>query len=182
MNETQIIGAINDARKGICQYLDIMELFHKVDVSGNRDFQRKFNAFYRIRQRSVEWYGEYFSSMQRWKGSKPTFNDVLDHLNKSLGRYEPSFSSKLLATLDPNYPIWDKFILKNTQTKAPFYTSKHKMEQAKAAYEHILIWYKQFLGSTDGKLVVSVFDRNVSEYTKITDVKKVDFVLWQMRP
>jgi hypothetical protein len=56
------------------------------------------------------------------------------------------------------------------------------MEQAKAAYEHILIWYKQFLGSTDGKLVVSVFDRNVSEYTKITDVKKVDFVLWQMRP
>jgi hypothetical protein len=119
--------------------------------------------------------------MQRWKGSKPTFDEVLEHLNKSLGKYEPSFSSKLVATLDPNQPIWDAYVLENTQIKVPSYTSCHKLERAQAAYKCLQSWYKRFLGSSDGKFVVNVFNRTVSRHAKITDLKKVDFWLWQTR-
>jgi hypothetical protein len=146
MDEIQIVNAINNAQKGISQYLEIMELFPNVDVSTNRDFQRKFNGFYRIIKRPESWYREYYSSMQRWKGSKPTFDEVLEHLNKSLGKYEPSFSSKLVATLDPNQPIWDAYVLENTQIKVPSYTSCHKLERAQAAYKCLQSWYKLFLG------------------------------------
>lgn len=181
MEEILIVEAITKAKKGISQYLEIMELFPKVDVAENRDFQRKFNAFYRVRQRSREWYAEYFSSMQRLKGSKPCFDDVLDHLNNALGRYEPSFSSKLVAIVDPEQPVWDVFVLKNTETGIPSYTSRNKVEQAKTAYDTIQEWYKTFLGSDDGSLVVRVFDRMVPEHSRITNLKKVDFVLWQSR-
>jgi hypothetical protein len=109
MEEDHVIGAIKKAQKGISQYLEIMDLFPKVNVAENDDFQRKFNAFYRVRQRSSEWYTEYFSSMQQWKGSKPSFDHVLDHLSRVTGRYEPSFSSKLVATVDPEQPVWDIF-------------------------------------------------------------------------
>lgn len=179
--EQAIVEAIDRARKGISQYLEIMELFPEVDVANHRSFQRKFNAFYRVRQRSCAWYKEYFSSMQRWKESKPSFDVVLQHLYTSLGKYEPSFSSKLVATLDAEQPIWDVFVLKNTQTKVPSYKSNQKVEQAKSAYKSIQKWYQQFLASKEGKLIVRVFERIVPEHAKITDLKKVDFVLWQTR-
>src|SRR5439155_26684006 len=98
-----------------------------------------------------------------------------------LGGCQPTFSSKLVATLDPNQPIWDKFILKNTKTKRPSYTSRNKVTQAKAAYQSIRSGYGQFLGSDEGKLVIPVFNQHVKEHARITDLKKVDFVLWQTR-
>lgn len=181
MQEDQIVEAITKARKGIIQYLEIMELFPEVNVAHNSEFQRRFNAFYRVRQRPRNWYLTYFACMQRQKGSRPTFNDVLDDLYKSTGRYEPSFSSKLVATLDPEQPVWDVWVLKNTGIRVPSYASKSKVEHAKAAYVTIQRWYRQFLNSKDGELVVRVFDRVVPEHAKVTDLKKVDFVLWQTR-
>jgi hypothetical protein len=181
MEEKQIVEAIKSARKGISQYLEIMELFPKVNVVENGDFRRKFNALYKVRQRSGEWYTKYFSCMQRHKGSRPSFNDVLDDLYTLTGRYEPSFSSKLVATLDPEQPVWDVWVLRNTNTRVPSYASERKVEQAKVVYRTIQWWYKQFLNSKDGELVVRVFDRVVPEHTEITNVKKVDFVLWQTR-
>ncbi len=55
MDESNIVTAINSARKGIAQYLEIMDLLPHVDVSRDRNFQRKYNAFYRVRQRPSEW-------------------------------------------------------------------------------------------------------------------------------
>jgi hypothetical protein len=181
MEEEQIIIAIERARKGISQYLEIMDCFPAVDVARDLDFQRRFNAFYRVRQRPRRWYEEYFSFMERRKEAKPTFDEVLDHLYASLGRYEPSFSSKLVATIDPNQPVWDVFVLKNTQTRVPSYASQRKIEQAKTAYRIIQEWYRQFLISNNGKFIVDLFNRIVPEHPKITDLKKMDFVLWQTR-
>lgn len=181
MEQRQIEEAIENAEPGIAQYLEIMELLPKVNVTDDPEFQRKFNRFYRVRQRSPKWYKTYFSFMEHGKHGKPTFDETLDHLWNALGRYEPSFSSKLVVTLDPAQPIWDAFVLRHTRTKSPSYMSKTRVAQAKAAYESICSWYRQFLGSADGKRAVSVFNSNVKEHARLTDVKKVDFVLWQTR-
>jgi hypothetical protein len=119
--------------------------------------------------------------MQGHKGSKPSFDDVLDDLYKLTGRYEPSFSSKLVATLDPEQPVWDVWALRNTKTRIPSYGSKRKVEQAKHAYRIIHSWYRQFLNSKDGELAVRIFDSIVPEHAKIPKLKKVDFILWQTR-
>jgi hypothetical protein len=181
MDRMKIEEAIWKARKGISQYLEIMELLPKSNVAENAEFQRKYNAFYRVRQRPAEWYRTYFSFMQEWKDRKPSFDFMLDYLHNSLGRYEPSFSSKMVATLNPEEPIWDKFVLENTNTTPPSYSDPNKIEKAKAAYNAIQSWYRHFLNSAEGKFLVGCFDEAVDDHAKITNIKKADFVLWQTR-
>ena len=106
---------------------------------------------------------------------------MLDHLGRSLGRYEPSFASKLIATVAPAQPIWDAFVLKNTGVKRPSYASKTKVPQAKLAYRAIQDWYARFLASHEGRLLIRIFSDTVEEHDRITDLKKVDFILWQTR-
>jgi hypothetical protein len=181
MNRQQIIQAIEKAKRGIAQYIEIMEMVAIVDVSKSPEFQKKYNAFYRVRQRSTEWYKCYYFFMQKSKNDPPSFNQVIDQLNVSLGRYEPSFSSKLVATLNPEKPIWDAHVINYTGHKAPLYTAGNKIEAAKTVYASIERWYEKFVNSPDGEFCIQVFDDIVCEHEKITDLKKIDFILWQIR-
>jgi hypothetical protein len=182
MTLEQIQQALLRAAKGIAQYGELMQTFKNVDVSEDADFQRRYNAFYRVQRRTADWYRSYYTLMQNMKNGSPVFSDVLDEIYNQTSRYEPSFASKLVATVDPSKPIWDVHILANTNHKAPAYYSKNKFDLAKSAYASIEEWYAKFLNSTEGKLCVSEFDRNFPEYRWFTALKKVDFILWQIRP
>jgi hypothetical protein len=48
MNRDQITQAIEKAKRGIAQYIEIMEMVATVDVSKSAEFQKKYNAFYRV--------------------------------------------------------------------------------------------------------------------------------------
>jgi len=177
MDESQVVAAINKARKGIAQYLEIMGLLPNVDVGRDRNFQRMYNAFYRVRQRPREWYELYFSYLESSKSSPPTFDTVIDHLFSALGRYEPSFSSKLVATLDPHQPVWDKFVLENTGQNPPSYGARDRIEKAKIVYRSIQGWYREYVHSEEGRNVIGIFNREVQDHQRVADLKKIDFVL-----
>ena len=154
MQVEQIRRAIERVRKGIGQYLEIMELFPATDVSADEYFQSRFNAFYRIRQRPRVWYDEYYSYMQRRKGTNTTFSEVLRHFFSTLGRYEPSFSSKLAATLDVNLPVWDSVVLSYACIERPRYSSRDKVKQAEDVYERLENWHREHIKSGPGKLIL----------------------------
>ncbi|MBR7799008.1 hypothetical protein [Undibacterium fentianense] len=181
MTIAKIRDALLKAEKGITQYAVLMHEFPKVDVSLDVDFQRKYNAFYRVQRRQMAWYLSYYTLMQKLKETKPLFADVLDEIYRLTGRYEPSFASKLVATIDPLKPIWDIHILKNTGHGAPSYASKNKLALAKVAYASLEDWYEKFLDSAEGKLYISEFDQFAPDYCGLTALKKVDFILWQTR-
>lgn len=181
MQRDEIVAAIEKANEGIRQYLDIMAMLSTVDVASHKGFQRRFNHFYRIRQRSEAWYTEYYSFMERRKANPPIFEEVLEHLYETLGRYEPSFSSKLAATLDPDEPVWDQYVIQNIGQKAPAYSSPRKMQWAKVIFQGIREWYWERIESPEGRLMIDVFDQLVKQHDQITDIKKIDFVLWQTR-
>lgn len=181
MTYDEIQDALSKANKGISQYAALMSLFPNVDVSTDTEFQRKYNAFYRVQRRQQAWYRSYYTLMQRLKEAPPVFADVLDQIHSLTGRYEPSFASKLVATINPSKPIWDVHVLANTGHKAPGYFRKDKLALAKSAYASIESWYSTFLQSSEGKLCVSEFDRVAPGHRDFTDLKKVDFVLWQTR-
>jgi len=158
-----------------------MELLRHVDVSHDRNFQRKYNAFYRVRQRPRGWYELYFSYMESGKANPPSFDSTIDYIFTALGRYEPSFSSKLVATLDPDQPVWDEFVLRHTNQKPLPYGTKNRVERAKVVYRNIQRWYEQYLPTEEARRVIELFDREVEDHDKVTNLKKVDFVLWQIR-
>jgi hypothetical protein len=178
---TDVTSAIIKAKPGIQKYLALMDQVGKVNVSTDAAFQRAYNGFYRVQRRQPAWYSAYYSLMQELKGSTPTFGEVLDRIHESTGRYEPSFSSKCVATLNPEKPVWDKFVLSNTNQVAPSYTSRTKIQDAKLRYADIENWYQSFLPSDEGVSWVEQFNKLVPEHHALTDLKKVDFILWQMR-
>jgi hypothetical protein len=119
--------------------------------------------------------------MENQKGRDVTFPEVLRYFKDSLGRYEPSFSSKLVATHNPGMPIWDVHVLSNIGLHAPSYNSPSKFDEAETAYRVIKDWYANYEHSPEGSLVIRKFDELISGKDLITNTKKIDFVLWQMR-
>lgn len=183
MNREDIQTAIEKAKKGIEQYSELMDIFGRVDVSTDFDFQRRYNAFYRVQRRSKDWYVKYYSLMQSLKGKKADFGEVLEWIRKATERYEPSFASKLVATIDPAKAVWDVHVLENTGLTAPSYAIDidSKVTKAKAVYRSMERWYDDFLKSPTGALCISEFDRKVDDPKRFTPLKKVDFILWQHR-
>jgi hypothetical protein len=180
--EPQIVKAIQLARRGIGQYLDLMDRFPSVDVSTDRDFQRRYNDFYKVSRKSAEWYKAYYDMMHGFRDRKPAFGEVLDRMRDAVGSCEASFCSKLVATLDANCPVWDKFVLDNLGVPALRSQSSRRFEQAKLNYGRIVEWYRDFLASETGRNAVRIFDSQVPQHARITNLKKIDFVLWQTRP
>jgi hypothetical protein len=180
MDQLTIITALAKAKPGLNKYLKIMDMVKKVDVSQDEEFQKLFNGFYRMRQRPKIFYKKYYSFMENNKETPPSFEKTLRYIYEELGRMEPSFSSKLVATLNPNMPIWDSVVLNNLKLKAPAYYRKNRLEEIIAFYGDIVNHYIELLDSEKGKIIVELFDQEYPK-TGITDAKKVDFVLWQNR-
>jgi hypothetical protein len=181
MNENQIEEAINRAQHGIKQYIAIMRAFSQINVARDKNFQKKFNAFYRIRGRQPEWYQTFYNYMENLKGHAVTFSEVLRYFKNHLNKYEPSFSSKLVATHDPDMPIWDKWVLKNIGLLSPYYNSPTKYEKAESIYKEIQNWFAKYETLYEGVMIIRKFDELVTAHMYISNTKKIDFVLWQTR-
>ena len=182
MTNQEIDDAINKARPGIGKYLAIMDALYSTDVSTDVAFQTKYKGFYKVKQKSAAWYSSYFQLMEESKGKGPEFSLVISELRTRIGDvYEPSFSSKLVATLNPWRPVWDVHVLRNTGHRPPSYGSATKHTEAIVAYDSIVSWYEKFMQSSEGRRWVGRFNENVDNYYRITDIKKVDFILWQTR-
>lgn len=96
---------------GLDKYQFIMERVKKTDLSTDADFQRTFNGFYIVR-RNEKWRRIYYEYFEGVKAGTPTFESILTYLYECTGNIEPSFSSKMLATIFPDKPIWDRYVLK----------------------------------------------------------------------
>ena len=156
-----------------------MNAFHRCDVSQDKEFQKTYNGFYRMRQRKQEFYQIYFEYMEKHKYSPVSFDDVITYLYNFTSRYEPSFSSKLLATINPDMPVWDKIVLSQLSIKPPPYNSKNRLKEIINIYSVIEDWYIHYLETKNSKDVIYIFDKTFPD-TQITNIKKIDLALWSM--
>ena len=162
---------------GLQKYCSIMTSLYQTGVSKDREFQRLFNGYYRMRQRSERFYCCFYRYLEEHKFDNAlTYAQVLTYLFQETGCIHASFSSKLLATVRPEMPVWDKYVLSNLGLKAPYYSCKSRFQRVLDTYQKICDWYQ----TPEAKSKVAVFDSNFPNID-ITDVKKIDFVLWQTR-
>lgn len=96
------------ASMGLDKYDEIMRQVNTVDVSRDADFQRQFNGFYIVR-RNADWRKIYYELFETMKTEPVTFAIIITKLFEKTGNIEASFSSKMLATLNPDKPIWDRY-------------------------------------------------------------------------
>lgn len=172
------------ASMGLDKYQFIMEQVNQTDVSTDPKFQRTFNDFCRINgKRNEAWQKVYYEYFQNVKDGTPTFESILTYLYEHTKNIEPSFSSKMLATIsrDKPKPIWDKYVLQNLNMKLVGTTKEKRLANAIKLYADLEKWYADFLQTDKAKEWIEAFDRAMPDYKDISDIKKIDFILWIIR-
>src|SRR3989338_9395340 len=166
----KIREALSRIKKGLGQYLWIQEEFDKRDASRNREFQRAFNAFYRVRRNS-EWQKEFYQLLEANKKKKMNFGSVLLALYKKTGRMDSSFASKLVATINPEMPVIDKVVCKNLGLKLPSAKAKNRELKIIELYQTLAKEFSEFLKTENGKYLIEEFGREYLCANKVTKVK-----------
>lgn len=180
MDISKIKQSLENIDSGLKKYIDIMNSLSNTNVSFDKGFQKKFNSFYRIRQRKPDFYDCYYDLLESSKGKAITFEEVILHMYNQLGRVEASFSSKLVATLNPDKPVWDMYVLQNLGLKAPYQADKNRLSKIIKLYDDMCDWYTEYLLREETIEVLKMFDKMYPD-AHISNVKKIDLILWQMR-
>ena len=127
-------------------------------------YQKNYISFYRLR-RDEDWIKQYFNFLEIYykkhqSGDNYCFKDILQDLynvpSKSRdGQYqfkiEISFASKLLHTVNPDYPIWDSQVRK----KLGISNSKKTINDAVKAYDELCTRYALMKKDQQFKLLCS---------------------------
>ena len=163
---------------GIERYRSIMENVRRVDVSLDEGFQKTYENFYTLGRYPKKFRQDYFVYMERCKEAELSFEEALSYFLK-YGTLEVSFSSKLVHTLDPEQPIWDKNVTdRHFGYKIPACGPKDREKKILDRYKRYKRDFLNYVASDDGKAIIRAFDEAFPK-TGFTDLKKVDFVLWQ---
>ena len=165
---------------GFDKYKQIMETVRKTDVSTDLDFQRAFNAFYKVR-RNAEWRKTYYDLFETSKNRLPSFESIIRTMYEATGNIEASFSSKMLATINPDMPIWDRYVVQNLCLEMRGKTKEDQLKCAVDLYNKMISWYEGFLQTENGRDCIAEFDLILPGYVWMSDVKKIDFYLWSIR-
>lgn len=165
---------------GLKDYIYIIRELKKVDVSTDVKYQRKFNYFYKVR-RNKSWRKNYYKFLQDNKANDNlTFEKIIRHLYNETGNVEASFSSKLLATIKPEMPIWDQYVVKNININLLGKTKEEQIQNAVDLYNKMIEEYNNLLKREEVKKCIKNIKNIIEEY-EINDIKILDFILWSIR-
>lgn len=181
INPTKVIQQQLATGLGLDKYAFIEQSVHRVDVSQDEYFQCKFNGFYVVR-RNAEWRTAYYRLFEEMKQAEAAdFGTILDKMYQVTGNVEASFSSKMLATLRPEMPIWDRYVVQNLGLKLPTQNDPARLQKTKDMYAEIVWWYEDFLATENAAECLAKFDEVLPDYVWLSDIKKIDFYLWSIR-
>ena len=167
--------------EGIDSYNEIMRQVN-TPAFCSEPFKKLFNGFYRIRQKPASWYDTYYGLFQRCKDNDLSFYDVLSEMFDETKEIDPSFCSKMIATIHPEMPIWDQYVLawlgihlKNPKDK------KARIRYYSDIYDIICKEINAHLNDWNIKEAIKEFDIKVPNGREINIIKKIDFMLWSNR-
>lgn len=179
LTKDKIDAALPKLAKAVEIYERLQSDLHRMDVSANRQFQKTFNGYYRVR-RNAEWQKKFYELLEKYKGSGVDFERVLVELHNATGRMEASFSSKLVGSIDPNQPIIDSVVLKHLDERIPPKGTEEREQVIKNIHQRLVLKFAEFLKTDAGKYLVQQF-KMTYKTANLTEVKMLDFVLWVTR-
>jgi hypothetical protein len=178
LSQAEVLSILPKVNRGLQKYLLLQSMIaNSGEFHADPVFRRRFNGFYRVRC-GLEWQNHFYNLMGRAKGW--SFTRVLAELSLATGRLEASFSSKLVASLDPSFPVIDTFVLNNVGLKLPAPGRPDRARRVNEIYGELRRVYAEFLESVAGRTLVQEF-RRYYPTANVTELKMLDLVLWQKR-
>ena len=164
----------------IQHYMNIMSKVKTVNAADDQDFQREFDFFYKVR-RNAEWRKVFFEIFERKKKKNCSYKEIITELYEGTGQVEASFASKMLASIDENMPIWNSKVLDRIGIKSSNKRGQQKLEETIELYDVIVQWYSDLKANKASyNEYITSFDSRFPDYSSISDIKKIDFILWAM--
>ena len=175
------------------QYTKTLDL-RDVNVSTDVDYQKNYNSYYRVR-RDKAWRDKYFEYMEANKDNESlSFEDILRYLSsiphkvrktESNGgmstAVEASFASKMLATINTDYPVWDSQVVRALEIDFDYsLTGEKKICAYVEAYTALTEQVGNFINTAEGRACIATFDRTFPNHTHLSAFKKIDFFLWNI--
>ena len=181
------VGESLETAFGLKAYSTIMQFTKNRPFVATPEFRKTFNGYYKLRQRSAKWYDKYYSLFESQFCADCSFEDLLREMHTVNGSLEVSFISKLIATVNPQIPIWDQYVVRNIGLESEWLCSSRlpkekRIQKAVEIYNKIVKWYSDFLNDETGKACIKLFDQLLPQYKdKLSDTKKIDCILWSKR-
>lgn len=164
---------------GMDKYNRIIKMFNDGEDLSAKKFTKLFNGFYRVRRDEKTWQKHYYHFFKKNRKNKNvSFNEILDYMYEKTGNIEASFSSKMLATINPDKPIWDKYVLNYYKIKVGETTNKkEKIAKTKEAYKKLVEEVNKKLSDKETQKIIKDF-REFFPELNFSDVKILDFLIW----
>ena len=187
LNPDTVIADSLELAFNLKTYIYITEEVQKHNFIASEEFRKAYNGFYKVRQKKQAWYDCYYSLMEQQGKQNASFEDLLWKIFQVNHSVDVSFVSKLMATVNPNLPIWDQYVIRNLGyeklwQKSATVSTEQRIDIAVKIYEAIMQWYESYVHSEEGMACIQAFDQVLPKYAdKLTAVKKIDYLLWSKR-
>lgn len=173
--------------KGLCDYKYITDHWKDNDS----DFQSVFYEFYLKARWAVmsdkEKQKAYFEKMHE-KDFKEDIVEVVKFLKTKTGYYEFSLASKMLHTVNPKWPIYDRkvreYLTKERGIKFEWNCNEDRdsdliLDLIRKDWDKLIGWYEDFIPSATGQKWIEWFDSNFESYKDmVKPLKKIDFIIF----
>ena len=182
-NIPRVLCRLRNNKGRLEDYNYLQQSLLKTNVADDRSYQRKFKSFYRVRRNDV-WCAIFFQILEREKRNKTvSFSNVLNEIYREARhndrqQVEMSFASKLVATINPELPVLDKYVFENLGLKT---SSNRKLNRVVEIYSEVQTLTSRKIQSNGFETWRNRFDETFPQFTHFTDVKKLDLFLWQKR-
>ena len=195
-NMEYVLSRLKAMKERLSDYAYTQSSLLDTNVSTDFEYQDVFGKFYVLKCQDGTWLRDgrwreiFFSILEHEKrNDKLSFQDVLKEIyhtarHKQRQQIEASFSSKLLATVRPEMPVWDTWVLKNLGIENPSdrkYDYQKRIDKRDEIYSRIQDKMSKIIGGVEFPEWKRRFDSTFPEYTHFTDTKKLDLYLWQSR-
>lgn len=176
-NQDGIIKEI--PKQWIYRYCWLQDNLYRRNVATDEEYRRRFSGYYQMRFVSQKFRNSFFDLFETVKNEKDiSFLDISERLFQVEGKHEFSFISKMLHTIDPTRPIYDKRVdqaLKIYRTYEP--NIERKILRDEGILQQIAAVYESLEKSPEMEEPIAAFDK-FTRGGSLSTAKKLDFLLW----
>ena len=180
----KISNALWKRRHKIRKYVEIMYDLKCTNghAASDENFQKKYKYLYgmNLSHLSDDFYKTYFKFLEdNYNNKSIPFEKIIKTMSKASGRIETSFSSKLLATINPDRAVWDRNVREHLG-----------IPKVKSISKAIELYDELETSLAEDYLCLVDEYRYIVEKTfitedwygliDITDIKIIDFILWSL--
>ena len=186
-NMDDVLEKLNEYESKLDTYDYLQQTLKTKNVLSDRKYQTKFKGYYRVR-RGQDWCEFFFSILEKEKANKEfLFLDVLQDMWRKTKRFEASFSSKLIATINPENPVWDANVLRHLKLSTDYAKimgikcEEERIAKTASLYRKIQTDTKEALQCNGFGKWEQCFNMEFPQFEDFTKIKKLDLFFWQLR-